>query len=61
MWSGASHPYTLQLAALWFSFVPVFAIVALLFGAYTERAGRRQKKVRVAIRTTNTRAQLPNL
>ena len=60
MWSGASHPYTLQLAALWISFIPAFAIVALLFGAYVERAGRGQKKVRVAIRTMNTRAELRN-
>jgi hypothetical protein len=37
MFAGTSHPYMLQVAALWISFIPAFAIVLLLAGAQFER------------------------
>jgi hypothetical protein len=47
MFAGVSHPYTLQVAALWISFIPAFAIVVLLAGAQLERARRRSGLPRV--------------
>lgn len=41
MFSGTSHPYLLQVAALWCSFLPGLAIVGLMMGEWLERFRRR--------------------
>ena len=40
MFTHQSHSYVLQLAALWCSFTPVFAIVALVVAEQIERFRR---------------------
>lgn len=40
MFTHQSHSYLLQVAALWCSFAPVFAIVALVTGEQLERLRR---------------------
>lgn len=37
MFGHVEHPYVLQLAALWLSFLPGFAIAALIVAARRER------------------------
>jgi hypothetical protein len=41
MFTHQSHPYLIQLAALWCSFVPAFAIVALVTAEQLENLRRR--------------------
>lgn len=41
MFTHHSHPYLLQVAALWFSFLPPFAVISLVVGAQLERLRRR--------------------
>lgn len=47
MFSATSHPYALQVAALWFSFVPAFTVALLMIGAQFERLRRRPKPAHV--------------
>jgi len=44
MFAATSHPYLLQAVALWFSFLPGFAIVGLIAGARLEAARREEKQ-----------------
>ncbi|HEV3153248.1 MAG TPA: hypothetical protein VGZ02_05555 [Candidatus Baltobacteraceae bacterium] len=43
MFGQTSHPYTLQLAALWCSFVPGLVLVAVTIAAQVERLRRRRR------------------
>lgn len=47
MFSTTSHPYALQLAALWLSFMPAIIVVILMVGAQLESMRRRPKPVPV--------------
>lgn len=40
MFAQHSHPYLLQVAALWASFLPCFAVVGIVAGAQVERLRR---------------------
>jgi len=44
MFAATSHPYLIQAVALWFSFLPGFAIVGLIAGARLEAARRAAKR-----------------
>jgi len=44
MFAATSHPYLLQAVALWFSFLPGFAIAGLIAGARLEAARRTAKR-----------------
>ena len=55
MFGYVSHPYLVQDIALWLSFVPCFAIVALIAGAQREMM-RRTVKVTQRVRVRTTRA-----
>ncbi len=48
MFSTVSHPYAVQLAALWFSFLPEFVVALLLIGAQVERLRRRIRPREIA-------------
>ncbi len=41
MFAQHSHPYLLQVAALWFSFLPALAVMLLIAGAQLETLRRR--------------------
>ncbi len=44
MFEHIEHPYTLQLAALWLSFLPGIGIAGLIAGAQLERIKRAPHK-----------------
>jgi len=44
MFAATPHPYLIQAVALWFSFLPGFAIVGLIAGARLEAARRAGKR-----------------
>ena len=43
MFGHVEHPYVLQLAALWLSFLPGFAIAALIAAARRERRAQPRR------------------
>lgn len=47
MFAQVSHPYLLQVFALWVSFVPAAGIAVLIAGAQFERS--RRSRLRVSI------------
>ena len=44
MFAGVSHPYAVQVVALWLSFIPALAIGALIVGALFERTYRSSRR-----------------
>lgn len=44
MFGHIDHPYTLQVAALWLSFLPGFAVATVIAGAQWERVKRATHK-----------------
>ena len=43
MFAAHSHPYMVQAVALWFSFLPGFAVAGLIAGTQVERLRRTSK------------------
>lgn len=48
--STFAHPYVTQLIALWFSFVPVVGIAALMIGACLRGDRGFRRRIRIELR-----------